>query len=263
MELIFLGTGGGRVNLIRQWRSTGGFRINSKVARIHVDPGPGALLQSLKYRQDPFKLDCIIVTHDHIDHCNDAALLIEAMTGYAMKQRGIFIGSEHTIEGDQDNDRSVSKYHLSKPEVVYVAQFGERKKFKTEKGEFEIEIIKTKHDEPTAFGFRIFIDNLVVGYTGDTEYSPELAREFVGCDYLIINCLKPSEDGIPDHLKSSDVVEILKNAKPKFAILSHMGMKLLRAGPEKEASAIAKTSGILCVAARDGQKFGKGLERFI
>ncbi len=252
MKIVFLGTGGGRVNLLKQWRSTGGFRINSKSANIHVDPGPGALLQSLKYRQDPFKLDCIIVTHCHIDHCNDASLLIEAMTGYALKKRGIFIGSEYTINGGLDGDRSISKYHLSKPEIVYVARFGEKKKFATNKGEFEIEFIKTEHDEPTAFGFKLNIDGNVIGYTSDTEYFIELSKKFSGCDYLIINCLKSSEDGIPDHLKSSDVVEILKYSKPKFAILSHMGMKLLRTGPEKEASTIAKLSGIPCVAAHDG-----------
>lgn len=260
-EIIFLGTGGGRVNLIKQWRATGGFRINSKSANIHVDPGPGALLQSIKYRQDPMKLDCIIVTHDHIDHCNDAALLIEAMTTYALKKKGIFIGSEYTVNGDSDDDRSVSRYHISKPAVVYLAKPTERKKFATEKGEFEIEIIKTKHDEPTAFGFRLFIDATVIGYTGDTEYSDELSKKFGGCDYLIINCLKPTEDGIPDHLKTSDVIDVLKNAKPKFAILSHMGMKLLRLGPEKEAALISRVSGMPCVAARDGQRFGGIKER--
>jgi ribonuclease BN (tRNA processing enzyme) len=262
MEIIFLGTGGGRVNLIKQWRATGGFRINSTSANIHVDPGPGALLQSIKYKQDVLKLDCIIVTHFHIDHCNDAAVLIEAMTHYALKKRGILIGSKYTINGDANGDRAISKYHLSKPAVVYAAQFGERKKFKTEKGEFEIEIIKTKHDEPTAFGFKLWIDANVIGYTGDTEYSTEIAKKFSGCDYLIVNCLKPTSDGIPDHLKTADVIEMLKIAKPKFAILSHMGVKILHAGPEKEAALIEKETGVPCVAARDGQKFGEGLERY-
>ncbi len=263
MELRFLGTGGGRVNLIKQWRSTGGFRINSRSANIHVDPGPGALLQSIKYNEDPTKLDCVIVTHSHVDHCNDAALLIEAMTDYALKQKGIFIGSDYTINGEPNGDRMISKYHLSKPAFVYAPKKNERKKFTTKNGEFELEFIKTKHDELTAFGFKLFIDRAVIGYTGDTEYSNELSKKFSGCDYLIINCLKPIKDGIPDHLKTSDVINIIKVAKPKVAILSHMGASFLRAGPESEANKISKATSVNCIAAKDGQRFGDGLEKFL
>ncbi len=255
-EIIFLGTGGGRVNLLKQWRATGGFRINSKSANIHVDPGPGALLHGLKHGQNPSSLDAVIVTHFHIDHCLDAPLLLEAMSGYALKKRGILIGSKYAIDGDESGDRSISKYHVDRAENVYRAVFGEKKRFKTKIGEFEIEIIRTKHDEPTAFGFKLFIDGKVIGYTGDTEYSDSLAKKFEGCNLLIANCLKPSPDGIPDHMKTSDIIHLLKIAKPSsLAVLTHMGLKFLKVGPEKEAEKIEKASGIKCVAARDGQRF--------
>jgi len=39
-----------------------------------------------------------------------------------------------------------------------------------------------------------------VDYTGDTELYPGLSERFFGCDYLIVNCLKPEKDNIPDHL---------------------------------------------------------------
>ena len=255
-EIIFLGTGGGRVNLIKQWRATGGFRINSRSASIHVDPGPGALLNGLKYGQNPASLDAVIVTHFHIDHCLDAPLLLEAMSGYALKKGGIFIGSEYAVNGDKDGDRSISKYHIDRAENVYSAKFEERKKFITRRGSFEIEIIRTKHDEPTAFGFKLFLDSRIIGYTGDTEYSDALAKKFEGCDVLIANCLKPSPDGIPDHMKTSDIVHLLNIAKPsKLAILTHMGMKFLKVGPEREAKRIENETGTRCVAAKDGERF--------
>ena len=142
MKLTFLGTGGGRINLVDQIMHTGGFRIDSKSANIHIDPGPGALIHSLNKKLNPKELDAVIVSHYHLDHCSDASVLIEAMTGYTFKKRGIFIGSKFTVEGDSKGDRSVSAYHMNLPEKVYSAEFGERKKFQTEKGSFEIEIIK-------------------------------------------------------------------------------------------------------------------------
>ncbi|VVC03969.1 Ribonuclease BN [Candidatus Bilamarchaeum dharawalense] len=254
MELIFLGTGGGRVNLIKQVRGTGGFRINSRSANIHVDPGPGALLHSIKNRQDPLELDCVIVTHNHTDHVNDAGVMIEGMTRYSLKKRGIVIGSAITINGSEDRDRGLTRWHQSKASEVYAAKFGEKKKFATEKGSFDIEIFGLKHDEPSTFGFKLTIDNVVVGYITDTELMEDLGKNFSGCDVLIINCIKPEHDEYEGHLKTEDVIEIVKEAKPKTCVISHMGIKMLRAGPNLEAERIEKGSGIRTVAAKDGMK---------
>ena len=46
MKLTFLGSGGGRFATITQKRMTGGFRIDDiDGMNIHVDPGPGALVE--------------------------------------------------------------------------------------------------------------------------------------------------------------------------------------------------------------------------
>lgn len=255
MKLTFLGTGGGRVNLIKQFLQTGGFRIDSESANIHVDPGPGALIHSIKNNINPFSLDAIIVTHYHIDHCNDAALLIEAMTDYTFSKKGIFIGSKFTVKGDDKGDGAVSGYHLSKPGIVYSAEFGEKKKFKTKKGSFEIEIIKTKHDEPSAFGFKLFLDGKTIGYTGDSEFFKILPKKFSGCDYLIINCLKPTADGVPDHLKISDAIEIIKGAEAKKVFISHIGIKLLDYGLDRTKKEIENSTGAEVIIPKDNQVF--------
>ncbi len=261
-EIIFIGTGGGRINLLKQLRGTGGFRINSKSANIHVDPGPGALLGSLRFKQDPLKLDAIIVTHAHIDHCNDANLLIEGMSHHALKKRGILIASKYAIDGGEGGDRAISLYHQEKISEIYRARIGDRKKFKTEKGEFEIEIIEARHDIADAFGFKLFIDGVVIGYTGDTEYFEELGKAYRGCDYLIANCLKPQTDHFRGHMSSTDVAELMRNAKPKLGIITHMGMAVLRSGPKKEATMIGEKSNVNVIAAYDGMRIGEGLERF-
>ncbi len=260
MEIIFMGTGGGRINLLKQIRATGGFRINSKSANIHVDPGPGALLHSLRLKQDPLRLDVLIVTHNHIDHVNDANLFTEALSQYTLKKQGIVIGAEEVINGDEHGDRGISLYHQSKVVEVYIAKWGDKKTFKTldarvdtKKGEFKIEIIKTKHDEPTAFGFKLFLDGKVMGYTTDTEPFDGIGKDYVGCDILIINCLKPEKDKYSGHLATNDCIDLLKIAKPKLAVLSHLGMKMIPVA-DSEAKKIETATGVRCIAAKDGQK---------
>lgn len=254
MELIFLGTGGGRVNLIKQLRATAGFRINSRSANIHVDPGPGALLHSIKNRQDPLGLDVIIVTHNHTDHVCDAGVLIEGMAKYSLKKRGIVIGSKMTIDGAEGSDRGITRWHQSKAAEVYAAIIGEKKTFQTEKGRFELDMFGMKHDEPSTFGFKLRLDGVVLGYITDTEYLEEFGENFSGCDVLIINCIKPEHDEYEGHLKTEDVIKIVKKARPKTCIISHMGIKMLRAGPSLEAERIEKGSGVKTVAAKDGMK---------
>jgi phosphoribosyl 1,2-cyclic phosphodiesterase len=253
MEIVFLGSGGGRVNLIRQVRKTGGFRINSESANIHVDPGPGALLASVNMRQDPLKLDAVIVTHAHVDHSNDANLMIEGMSRFALEKKGILIASRNSLEGD---DHPITKYHQSHANEVYTSKYGEKKKFKTRRGEFEIEIVEVKHDEPTTFGFKLTIEEKIIGYTSDTNPIEGLGEKFSGCDLLIINCLKPYADGIPDHLETKDVIEILKVAKPKKAVISHFGLKMIRADPDLEAKKIEYESEVETLAAKDGMGLG-------
>jgi ribonuclease BN (tRNA processing enzyme) len=251
MEIVFLGTGGGRVNLIRQIRRTGGFRINSNSAHIHVDPGPGALLQSVRLRQDPLKLSAVIVTHAHVDHSNDANLMIEGMSRFALEKKGILIASKNSLDGD---DHPITKYHQTHATTVYPAQYGEQKNFKTRRGEFDIEIIEVKHDEPTTFGFKIYLEGKTIGYTSDTNWFEGLGNRFMNCDVLIVNCLKPFADGIPDHLETKNVISLLKEAKPKKAIISHFGLKMIRAEPELEAKKIEYETHIETMAAEDGMK---------
>jgi phosphoribosyl 1,2-cyclic phosphodiesterase len=254
MEIVFLGTGGGRVNLIKQIRATGGFRINSVSANIHVDPGPGALLQSLRFKQDPIHLDAMIVTHDHTDHIGDARVLIEAMSGFALKKNGILIGSRSVLEGKGGVDRGIGIWHQNLAVSVYEASSKETKKFETKKGSFEIEPFPMKHNDESTFGFKLRMDGKTVGYISDTEFQTTLGEDFSGCDLLLINCIKPEGDKYDGHLTIADVIEIVKKAKPSVCVITHFGLKMLNAGPAKEAQRIESATGVKTIAAKDGQR---------
>ena len=46
----------------------------------------------------------------------------------------------------------------------------------------------------------------------------------------------------------------LKIAKPKSAAIGHMGLRLIKYGPEKAAKEVEDASKISCIAPKDGQK---------
>ena len=75
MTLVtFIGTSGGRFATISQVRGTGGVYIEDQI-RIHLDPGPGALVTMSKMGMDPRLTDVIVVSHGHPDHYGDADVL--------------------------------------------------------------------------------------------------------------------------------------------------------------------------------------------
>ncbi|MEM3400112.1 MAG: MBL fold metallo-hydrolase [Candidatus Micrarchaeia archaeon] len=255
MEIIFLGTGGGRLNLIDQRRATAGFRVHFENGlKMHAEPGPGALIKCRELGCDPIDTQILLVSHVHIDHSNDTSLMIEAMTEYTKKRRGILLGSSNVLIGDAEFDRCVSRYHQSLLERCVVLRPG------TVFGMDGIEIIatETRHDEWDAVGMIIRSEKVKVGYTGDTEYFPALCKIFSGCDLLIINNLQPNGRAIPGHNDSAGSIKILKGAKPKQSVLTHMGTELTREVAEREAAMIERESGVKTVAAYDGMRISLG-----
>ncbi|MCX8198061.1 MAG: MBL fold metallo-hydrolase [Candidatus Micrarchaeota archaeon] len=258
VEIVFLGTGGGRVNLIFQKRRTAGFRINGSL-KIHVDPGPGTLAACKQFGQDPRKTDALVVTHNHIDHVNDASLIAEAMSNYALSKNGFLVASKSVIDGDENGDRGISRYHQSKIAHVHAAKPGLPINLSGKAGKSAIVYpTKVEHNDPTGFGFVLKIDGKSIGYTSDTEYFPGLSEQFEGCDLLIANVIKPAKDSLDGHLHSQTAARLFSEAKPKMAVITHIGMKLMKAGPEKEAARISKASGIPTIAASDGMRLKIG-----
>ena len=63
LEILFLGTGGGRFATITQKRRTAGIRILGEKLNLHLDPGPGALVYSVASGLSPEKINAVSYTH--------------------------------------------------------------------------------------------------------------------------------------------------------------------------------------------------------
>jgi ribonuclease BN (tRNA processing enzyme) len=104
----------------------------------------------------------------------------------------------------------------------------------------------------TSIGFKFYAEKFVVSYTSDTEYCKELVEDHKDSDVIVINCKYPSGLIQKGHLNSEDVVKFLQKTKPKLAILTHFGIKMLDADPIYEAREIQKKTTTQVISARDG-----------
>jgi ribonuclease BN (tRNA processing enzyme) len=249
MEITFLGTGGGRFNLIKQVRRTAGFYLSGAL-RMHIDPGPGSLAACRAYGIDPEKTRAVVATHNHIDHMNDAALMLEAVNCFPGRKKGVFISTASMLEGDEYGERGISSYFTGKAASAVVARQGKPIRI----GSATLLPTPVRHEDRAGFGFVLSMGGFRLGYTSDTEYFPSLHRHFMDCDLLVANCLKPKPDKVGGHLHSASAAQLLSECRPKLCALSHMGMSFLRAGPEREAAKIARQSGVRTIAATDGMR---------
>ncbi|MEM3420997.1 MAG: MBL fold metallo-hydrolase [Candidatus Hadarchaeum sp.] len=247
VTVVFLGSGGGRFQMVGQYFKTGGFRIHTGV-KVHVDPGPGALLLTHQYGLSPLDLDGIVVTHCHPDHYTDTEVLIEAMTKHSTKKRGSLICSRSVIDGVGDYGPAVSRYHQRKPEKLLIPNNGE----KIQLNDLELEAVPAKHSDPTTFGIIFHTDDGAIGYTSDTQYFEEIARYYDGIRILIANVTRPLSMRIPWHLCSEDLIKILTEVKPELAVMIHMGMMFLKHEPQSEAERIKSETGVETIPGQVG-----------
>ena len=247
-KITFIGTGGGRFATIFQHRKTGGIYIAEKGLLMHVDPGPGALVEMYALDLNPTQTDVIFVSHAHPDHYNDAEILIEAMTMGGKIKRGMLIGSESVIEG-VNNYRPISFYHKSLVSDVVVAKPGKKIIVK----DFEMSITPAIHSDETTVGFQINLSSGKLSYTSDTQIFDELITAHRGCRVLIVCLTRPLNGKIPFHLSTEDAAKLIEGVKPEVAILTHMGLKTIPKAAE-QANWISEKTGIPTISAFDGMR---------
>ena len=249
-NIVFLGNGGGRVIIATQMISTAGFVMQVQGRQIFVDPGPGALLRSKICGLQASKTDIVFVSHHHIDHSGDANAIIDAMTLGGIHPKGVLISTSMMINGAENAGPMLNKFYAG----VLKECFAMKPNDSITIGDLKFTATPTRH-EVENIGFVLETKTgMKIGYTSDTAPFDDLAKAFIGCDMLIINVLKPGAQKWKTHLCSEDVVNILKEVKPKLAVIRGYGAKMVKAKPIYEAREIQKRSGVQTVAAYDGMR---------
>ena len=246
----FFGTGGARFVASKQLRATGGLWLNYKATNLYIDPGPGAIvkIRESQERFEPADLNGIILTHKHMDHSNDVNILIESMAEGGFKKRGTLFAPQDALSEEPVVFQFVRNYL---DDIVVLK----------EKGRYSIKDISfgtpVRHRHPVETYGLLFHLNMTIGLIADTRFFDKLP-DYYPVDYLIINVLRsqPIENHeIIEHLAVDDVRTIVTRVRPKAAILTHFGFKMIQEVPDEIAERLSDETGVNVVAARDGMKW--------
>ena len=251
IELIILGTGGGRFATITQKRRTGGIRIISDTLNMHLDPGPGALIYSLNMGLNPQKVREVLVSHAHPDHYGNAEVLVEAMTRGMTRKRGVLAASHSVLLGSEMCGPSISQYHQGMPKRVIEAKPG----VVFNVGDVKILTTEARHTDPDTVGFRLETRDVGdIAYTSDTEFFDGIGKFYEGVRLLILCVMRPSGEPWKGHMTTEDAIKMVEEIKPETTVITHFGMRMIFRGPAHEAKLIEHKTGVPTIAAVDGMR---------
>jgi phosphoribosyl 1,2-cyclic phosphodiesterase len=246
-SLKFLGTAGARIAVSTQLRHSGGLVWTLRGRRIWVDPGPGALVRALSARPkiDPASTDVLVVSHRHLDHTGDATAVVEAMTRGGLSPRGLLLAPRDALEVEPAVHRYAQRY------VSRVAALAEGSRHDLGGGVTLATPIAHDHGVET-YGYRLETPGFAAAHVVDGAWLDGLPSAYAGVDLLVLNVTLPARDRRFLHLGAEDAERLVAAIRPRLAVLTHLGMKMLRARPEEVALGISSRTGVPTVAARDG-----------
>jgi ribonuclease BN (tRNA processing enzyme) len=247
-RIIFLGTGGTSAVVSRQLRSSGGIIIQVDDLQFHIDPGPGALAKAKEYGINLHHTTAVLVSHNHINHCNDLNVVIDAMTHGGIEQRGIILASKSVLQTQNESNPFITKHHQQLVEKIIVME----KNHKVGIELVEINALPVEHTDSTAIGFKLFCPRFTLAYTGDTIVTEELLESLAGTDILIMNVPYSENKGENLNLDTEAAISLVSKIRPKIAVLTHFGLDMLKEDPLIAAREVQRITGIQTIAARDG-----------
>lgn len=230
----------------RQLAASGGMWLSLHGTEILVDPGPGCIVQSTKRKLNGEKLSAIIVSHRHLDHMADVNIMVEAMTNGGFNRHGRLYAPADALE----------------PEPViysYLKQYLEGIETLEEGQSYTINNISfttpVRHEHPVeTYGMVFKTPEHTFAYIADSNYFEGLHQSYVS-ELIIINMVLTEPRPPIQHLSIPDAERIIKEIKPKVAILNHFGMHVWQQKPWKIAERLSEKTDVKVIAARDGMKF--------
>jgi len=202
--------------------------VDGDGTRFAIDFGTSSLIALNQQGIEHNSIDAILLTHLHGDHCGGVPfMLMDAMLG-ARRSRPLTIAGPHDTRARMaaivealfpGSEVMVPKFPLDYVEM----EVGHTNAVRN----LRVTPYAAKHTRQTNPTFlRVEVGDKVIAYTGDGEWTDEMAEMGRGADLVVAECYY-YEKPIKWHLNYPALVEHVRDFGAKRVILTHMSREML------------------------------------
>ncbi|MBY0355417.1 MAG: MBL fold metallo-hydrolase [Rickettsiales bacterium] len=201
----------------RNRRSRVSLLIEQYGKRLLIDVSPDFRQQCLNHHVS--RLDAILFTHAHADHCHgiDDLRPINHHMGMAIPAYGDPAAMDEILQRfGYAFKEPIAEYGWFRPALIpHILDVDNLKPFQV--GDMQVQYFPQVHGKTMTLGVRV--GN--VAYSTDVNHFPEAAFEYLhNLDLWIVDCLRYSPS--PTHAHLEMTLQWIAQFKPKRAILTHM-----------------------------------------
>ncbi len=225
VKVNFVGSGdafgsGGRFNTC--------ILVDGPGIRFTIDFGASSLIGLNAQEIAHNSIDAILLTHIHADHSAGIPfMLMDAMLG-AKRDRPLTIAGPKNLKARLDETAEVLFPGMNAMEPKFPVNYVELPVGETtDVLGLQVSPFAAKHTwqtDPTVL--RVGVGDKVVTYTGDGDWTPEMAKATKGADLFIAECYFHTKP-IKWHLNYFAIQEHKEEFGAKRMILTHMGPEML------------------------------------
>ncbi len=222
MKFIILGSG---TSVPHPKRSSSAYWVETENGKLLLDSSASAIHRMAQENLDWANLDAIWISHFHLDHVGGLAPFLFG-TKYApetqKREKPLKIFGAKGLEKLIKSFDEAGEYNLFRqPFPVEITEVESLEKFEI-LPETEAVSLDTPHtDESRAIHIRTKTDKTLV-YTADTGFTKTLGAFARNVDLFVMECSFFKNKPVEKHLELAEAMYLVRYAKPKRAVLSHL-----------------------------------------
>ncbi|KAI8508149.1 hypothetical protein Bbelb_143890 [Branchiostoma belcheri] len=217
IQLLCLGTGKGTTAVLTGEPSSSMVVLHNSRPVLLVDVGLG-VTQSLLHYIAPEKFpDAMFVTHNHSDHAGELPLVLGGTAQrrlLADKPRVKLLCGPKVLEPLKVHRLSEMAYQMKPDDVAdwLICDPEGDPVYLDDVKNFKLQAVKSQHDIP-CYGFLLYYkDELILGFSGDSGFTPELYDKIFEAPTVVVDGRTPSSQW---HASFDEISVYLKNREKK------------------------------------------------
>jgi ribonuclease BN (tRNA processing enzyme) len=225
VEVLFLGTGnafgsGGRNPI--------SILVQSEELGVLLDCGPSTLRMMKQLERSPAVIDLVFISHHHGDHFSGLPFLFLEFQSQRRRERPLTVIGPPGTREKIEQASSLLFPGLESKRREFELNYREMGAGETvRRSSMEATAFRVRHfPRGVAFGYRLRLGGRTIVYSGDTEWTDELAYQTQGADLFICEC-STFEEKIDYHMSYRELEDHRDEIGARRTLLLHAGDDVL------------------------------------